>query len=66
MVRLLSPDPSLGRIEIAHSNIAKIQFAGRDPVVGKTWETWETWVRRFAPLKKVAEEEASLERGRLD
>ncbi|MFB0986809.1 MAG: hypothetical protein QMB94_10965 [Phycisphaerales bacterium] len=54
MVRMLSSDRSLGRIEVAYSDIAKIQFAGRDPAVGKTCKTWENWVRRFAEKKRIS------------
>ena len=36
MVRILSPDPTLERIEIAYPKIADIELTGCDSATGKT------------------------------
>lgn len=50
------------KVTIRYSEIASLQFSGRDTAAGKTWENW---VRRFAE-KKLKGEVASIEAEKLD
>jgi len=47
--------------EVPYADIARLQFADRDPASGKSWETW---VRKYAE-KKAKGESASM-RGDFD
>lgn len=47
--------------EVRYADIARLQFADRDPASGKSWETW---VRKYAE-KKAKGESASI-RGDFD
>ena len=51
-----------GRRTILASEISHIEFDGRDPAAGKSWEGW---VKRYAE-KKLAGEAASIESEKLD
>lgn len=50
------------KVTVRYSEIASLQFSGRDTAAGKTWENW---VRRFAE-KKLKGEVASIEAEKLD
>ena len=51
-----------GRRTIKASEISHVEFDGRDPAAGKSWENW---VRKYAE-KKLAGESASIESEKLD
>lgn len=60
-VRILPSDGS-PRVSIAYSDIAALNFSGRDTAAGKSWEAW---VRKYWE-KKNAGEAAALEPENLD
>lgn len=60
-VRLLTPD-SDAKITVAFSDIARLEFTGRDTAAGKTFENW---IKRYIE-KKRAGEKASIESERLE
>lgn len=55
-VRLLTAT-SEDRVTVRYSEIASLEFTGRDTAAGKSWESW---LRRYA-AKKSAGEVASIE-----
>jgi hypothetical protein len=56
-VRLL-PKESGQRLKISYADIAALEFSGRDPAAGKSWEAW---VRKYWEKKTTGEGEASLQ-----
>lgn len=50
------------KVTVRYSEIATLQFSGRDTAAGKSWENW---VRRYAE-KKLKGETASIEAEKLD
>jgi hypothetical protein len=60
-VRIL-PKDSDDRMTIAYDRIATIEFTGKDPAAGKTWENW---VKRYVE-KRQAGEKACIESEPLD
>lgn len=62
VVRLL-PTGSAQKLAIRYSDIAGIEFSGRDMAAGKRWQDW---VRRYAEKKASGERNMRLEPERLD
>jgi len=62
VVRLI-PQNSAERISIAYSNIAALEFSGRDTAAGKSWEAW---VRKYWEKKAAGEKGIALEPENLD
>jgi hypothetical protein len=62
MIIRLIPKNSDERVAIPFSDIASLQFTGRDTASGKSFETW---IRKYAE-KKLAGEAASIESEKLD
>lgn len=60
-VRLLPSDGS-ARITVSETEIARIEFSGRDTATGKSFETW---MRKYVE-KKLAGERAGIESEPLD
>ena len=61
-VRLL-PKDSGQRVKISYADIAALEFSGRDPAAGKSWEAW---VRKYWEKKTTGKGEASLQPERLE
>ncbi|MFA9478695.1 hypothetical protein ACERK3_10340 [Phycisphaerales bacterium AB-hyl4] len=57
IVRLMPEDKPGERMEVACDEIASLEFTGRDPAAGKSWETW---VKKYVE-KKQRGEAASIE-----
>ncbi|HWB53712.1 MAG TPA: hypothetical protein VG722_05945 [Tepidisphaeraceae bacterium] len=55
-VRLL-PKDGASPINVNYSNIAAIEFTGRDPATGKSFETW---IRKYRERKLAGEKNISL------
>jgi len=60
VARLMPADGS-ANVEIRYADIARLQFADRDPASGKSWETWVT---KYA--QKKAQGESAALRGDFD
>lgn len=60
----IMPKDSLDKIKVKvfYSDLARLEFSGKDAAHGKTWENW---LRRWAE-KKLKGEEASIESEALD
>jgi hypothetical protein len=56
-VRVLPKDNGQ-RLKIPYADIAALEFSGRDPAAGKSWEAW---VRKYWEKKSTGEGQASLE-----
>jgi hypothetical protein len=56
-VRVL-PKNNGQRLKISYADIAALEFSGRDPAAGKSWEAW---VRKYWEKKSTGEGQASLE-----
>jgi hypothetical protein len=56
-VRLL-PKDSNQRVKIAYSEIAALEFTGRDTAAGKSWEAW---VKKYWEKKETGGENLSLQ-----
>jgi hypothetical protein len=56
-VRVLPKDNGQ-RLKISYADIAALEFSGRDPAAGKSWEAW---VRKYWEKKSTGEGQASLE-----
>ena len=56
-VRLL-PKDSNRRVKIAYSEIAALEFTGRDTAAGKSWEAW---VKKYWEKKETGGEDLSLQ-----
>ncbi|GIU77389.1 MAG: hypothetical protein KatS3mg005_0627 [Bryobacteraceae bacterium] len=61
-VRLI-PTGSQQKLVFRYSDIAGIEFSGRDMAAGKRWQDW---VRRYAEKKAAGEKNIQLEPERLD
>lgn len=61
-VRLL-PTGRREKMVFRYSDIAGIEFSGRDMAAGKRWQDW---VRRYAEKKAAGEKDIRLEPERLD
>jgi hypothetical protein len=61
-VRLL-PKDSAQRLKISYADIAALEFSGRDPAAGKSWEAW---VRKYWEKKTTGKGEASLQPDSLE
>lgn len=61
-VRLM-PAGSSQKLAFRYSEIAGIEFSGRDMAAGKRWQDW---VRRYAEKKAAGEKNIQLEPERLD
>ncbi|MCS7044406.1 MAG: hypothetical protein N2036_11905 [Bryobacteraceae bacterium] len=61
-VRLI-PAGSTQKLVFRYSDIAGIEFSGRDMAAGKRWQDW---VRRYAEKKAAGEKDIRLEPERLD
>jgi hypothetical protein len=61
LIRAL-PRESNGRLSIPQSDIARIEFTGRDTAAGRSFETW---MKKYVE-KKLAGERASIESESLD
>jgi hypothetical protein len=61
-VRLI-PKDSQQRLKICYSEIAALEFSGRDPAAGKSWEAW---VRSYWAKKASGEGSLSLQPESLD
>ena len=56
-VRLL-PKDSNQRVKIAYSEIAALEFTGRDTAAGKSWEAW---IKKYWEKKETGGEDLSLQ-----
>jgi len=56
-VRLL-PKDSNQRVKIAYSEIAALEFTGRDTAAGKSWEAW---IKKYWEKKETGGENLSLQ-----
>jgi hypothetical protein len=61
-VRLL-PKDSHQRMKISYADIAALEFSGRDPAAGKSWDAW---VRKYWTKKSTGKGEASLQPDSLE
>lgn len=61
-VRLI-PGGSTEKLVFRYSDIAGIEFSGRDMAAGKRWQDW---VRRYAEKKAAGETQIQLEPEKLD
>jgi hypothetical protein len=61
-VRVL-PKDSMDRVKIAYSDIAALEFSGRDTAAGKSWEAWmkKYWEKKGQGEANVSLEPESLE-----
>ena len=46
-------------MSVSYSEIARLEFTGRDTAAGKSWETW---VKKYVDKKKAGESNIRLER----
>ena len=52
-----------GKINVAYSDVAALQFSGRDTAAGKTFEAW---VRKYWEKKAAGETNIQIEPEKLD
>jgi len=62
VVRII-PQNSREKISIPYSDIAALEFSGRDTAAGKSWEAW---VRKYWERKAAGEKGIALEPENLD
>ncbi len=62
IVRLF-PKDKLDKVRIAYSEIARLEFTGRDTAAGKSFETW---VKKFREKKAAGEKNIGIEPEKLD
>lgn len=62
LVRILPKDGS-GKTSVKYSDIARLEFSGRDMAAGKSWETW---VRQYWERKAAGEQGISLQPEKLE
>lgn len=62
LVRVI-PATGGGRMSIPYSDIAALEFTGRDTAAGKSWEAWlrKYWEKRAAGESNIGIESESLE-----
>ena len=51
------------KIAVSYSNVARVEFTGRDTAAGKSFETW---VKKYAEKKAAGEKNIGLEPEKLD
>jgi hypothetical protein len=61
-VRLI-PQGQATKISISYANIAGLNFTGRDPAAGKSWEAW---VRKYWEKKAAGEKNIEIKPESLD
>ncbi len=61
-VRLIPPG-SMQKLVFRYSDIAGIEFSGRDVAAGRRWQDW---VRRYAEKKAAGEKDIRLDPEKLD
>lgn len=59
----LIPAGSMQKLAFRYSDIAGVEFSGRDMAAGKRWQDW---VRRYAEKKAAGEKNIRLEPERLE
>ena len=57
-LRLLPKDGGGSKVTIAYSDVADLQFSGRDTAAGKSWEAW---VKKYHERKAAGETGIALE-----
>ena len=62
VVRLF-PKDSAEKVSVRYSDVARIEFTGRDTAIGKSFETW---VKKYAERKAAGEKNITLEAEKLD
>jgi hypothetical protein len=62
LVRMI-PKDSDQKISIRYSDIARLEFSGKDTAAGKSWETW---VQKYWAKKAAGETNIRLEPEKLD
>ncbi|MFZ1134463.1 MAG: hypothetical protein WAN69_05930 [Candidatus Korobacteraceae bacterium] len=62
MVRVI-PQNSREKVAVRYSDIASLEFSGRDTAAGKSWEAWvrKYWEKKAAGEKGIAIEPEALE-----
>jgi hypothetical protein len=61
-VRLFPKDRD-EKVAVRYSDIARLEFTGRDTAAGKSWETW---VKKYQQKKAAGEKDIRLEPEKLD
>ena len=61
-VRLFVKDTD-EKVAVSYGEIAGLEFSGRDPAAGKSWETW---VKKYQEKKAAGEKNIRLEPEKLD
>ena len=59
----LFPKSEDQKVSIRYSDVARIEFTGRDTAAGKSWETW---VRKYQEKKAAGESNIGIEPEKLD
>ena len=59
----LFPKNSEEKVRIAYSDVARIEFTGKDTAAGKSFETW---VKKYNEKKKAGEKNIGIEPEKLD
>ena len=62
VVRMMPKDSSQ-KIAVCYSDVAKIEFTGKDTAAGKSFETW---LKKYMEKKAAGEKNISLEPEKLD
>ena len=62
MVRLFPRDTN-DKIAIRYDEIAALNFSGKDPAAGKSWETW---LKKYQEKKAAGEKNIGIEPEKLD
>ena len=62
MVRLY-PKTEDRKVSVAYSDVARVEFTGRDTAAGKSFETW---VKKYAEKKAAGEKNIGLDPEKLD
>jgi len=59
----LYPKDSNQKIAVSYADIAALQFAGRDPAAGKSWEAWvkKYWEKKQAGEKNIGIQSEAIE-----
>ena len=59
----LFPKNSEQKISVAYSDIARLEFTGKDTAAGKSFETW---VKKYQEKKRAGEKNVGIEPEKLD
>jgi hypothetical protein len=59
----LFPKNSEEKISVSYSDVARLEFTGKDTAAGKSFETW---VKKYQEKKKVGEKNIGIEPEKLD